>query len=233
MVEHKPQGDPPVAVAPEPAHAAGTAPHPRPIGPEELKAFTHPLRMAMYSALRDQGSATASQLARRLGESSGQTSYHLRQLERHGFIEDDPEHSGGRERWWRPVGFSVEDPALLADTGGALAVRAMLDQELADRVRVIRRWIDSVIEGKGADEKAQILDTMTVDMTTDEATALIEEVQHLLEEHRSRATAHKAQGEGEGRRRTRIYFDLLPLPLDAVVAAGAHDHEPDGPVARG
>ena len=73
----------------------------RAIGPDELKALAHPLRMAMYDYLSEHGSATASQLGRHLGESSGQTSYHLRQLEKHGFIEEIPERSTGRERWWR------------------------------------------------------------------------------------------------------------------------------------
>jgi len=38
-----------------------------PVEPAALKAFAHPLRMAMYTELQRQGSATASQLARSLG----------------------------------------------------------------------------------------------------------------------------------------------------------------------
>ena len=68
---------------------------------DELKALAHPLRVRMLEALTDEGPATASQLAQRFGESSGATSYHLRQLARHGFIEEDQERSGGRQRWWR------------------------------------------------------------------------------------------------------------------------------------
>jgi DNA-binding transcriptional ArsR family regulator len=44
---------------------------------------------------------TASQLARRLGETSGATSYHLRVLAKHGLIEEDVERGNGRDRWWR------------------------------------------------------------------------------------------------------------------------------------
>lgn len=73
----------------------------RAIGPEELKALAHPLRMAMYDYLSEHGSATASQLGRHLGESSGQTSYHLRQLEKHGFVVEDSARGNGRDRWWR------------------------------------------------------------------------------------------------------------------------------------
>ncbi|HJU96652.1 MAG TPA: helix-turn-helix domain-containing protein, partial [Jiangellaceae bacterium] len=45
---------------------------------EPLRAFTHPLRMRLLAALRSDGPATASDLGRLLGESSGATSYHLR-----------------------------------------------------------------------------------------------------------------------------------------------------------
>ncbi|SDK68230.1 ArsR/SmtB family transcription factor [Streptomyces indicus] len=73
----------------------------RDLDPRSLRGLAHPLRMQLLDALRRFGPATASQLADRLGESSGATSYHLRQLAAHGFVEDDPERNKGRERWWR------------------------------------------------------------------------------------------------------------------------------------
>ena len=66
-----------------------------------LRAFLHPLRIELLAALRVDGPATASELARRLGESSGATSYHLRQLARYGYVVDDDEQPSGRERRWR------------------------------------------------------------------------------------------------------------------------------------
>ncbi|MGW1769551.1 ArsR/SmtB family transcription factor, partial [Streptomyces sp. NPDC002073] len=66
-----------------------------------LRGLAHPLRIRLLGALRHDGPATASRLAERLGESSGATSYHLRQLASYGFVEDAPEHGKGRERWWR------------------------------------------------------------------------------------------------------------------------------------
>lgn len=71
------------------------------LGPEQLKALTHPLRVAILRVLRTDGPATATALAHRLGESSGATSYHLRQLARHGFVEEVPESGDRRDRWWR------------------------------------------------------------------------------------------------------------------------------------
>ena len=65
-----------------------------------VRAAAHPIRLRLLELLRE-GPSTATQLARRLGESSGSTSYHLRVLARNGLVEDDDRHSGGRERWWR------------------------------------------------------------------------------------------------------------------------------------
>ena len=67
---------------------------------ESLKALAHPLRVQILDTLSTYGQFTASGLAERLGESSGATSYHLRQLERHGFVREVPGKGTGRERWW-------------------------------------------------------------------------------------------------------------------------------------
>jgi DNA-binding transcriptional ArsR family regulator len=94
------------------------------LGPEQLKALTHPLRVAMLKALRTDGPATATALAKRLGESSGATSYHLRRLEWHGFVEEDPERGNGRDRWWRAAfaGHSVEPARYLDDPEASVIV---------------------------------------------------------------------------------------------------------------
>lgn len=49
------------------------------------------------------GPVSSTTLARALGESTGATSYHLRQMAKHGFVEEVPELARGRERWWRFV----------------------------------------------------------------------------------------------------------------------------------
>lgn len=75
---------------------------PRQMGdPGALKALAHPLRQRILRCLQRDGPATATSLAAALGENTGATSYHLRQLAAHGFVEDVPERASGRERWWR------------------------------------------------------------------------------------------------------------------------------------
>lgn len=65
-----------------------------------VRALAHPLRLDLLELLRFDGPSTATLLARRLCESSGATSYHLRQLARYGYVEAAPQ-AGKRERWWR------------------------------------------------------------------------------------------------------------------------------------
>ncbi|MFD9034606.1 ArsR/SmtB family transcription factor [Streptomyces sp. NPDC059567] len=94
MPESEPQSVPPSVPQPE-------KPLSRTLDPRSLRGLAHPLRIQLLRALRHYGPATASQLAERLDESSGATSYHLRQLAAHGFVEDDPTRGKGRERWWK------------------------------------------------------------------------------------------------------------------------------------
>jgi DNA-binding transcriptional ArsR family regulator len=66
-----------------------------------LKALRHPLRQRILRLLSRDGPATATSLGHALGENTGATSYHLRQLAAHGFVEEDGERGSTRERWWR------------------------------------------------------------------------------------------------------------------------------------
>ncbi|MEU5897003.1 MULTISPECIES: helix-turn-helix domain-containing protein [Streptomyces] len=60
----------------------------------------HPVRVALLDLLAELGTVTSTQAAARLGHSSGLCSFHLRQLARHGLIEEVP-REGGRARPWR------------------------------------------------------------------------------------------------------------------------------------
>lgn len=111
----------------------------------DLRALAHPLRLRLLGALRIEGPATASDLARRLGVSSGLTSYHLRALAERGFVEDDPERTGGRARWWRAAHEAHMWEVPNGDAGGAERAGRMeatraLNREVA---RVYARWLES------------------------------------------------------------------------------------------
>jgi DNA-binding transcriptional ArsR family regulator len=73
------------------------------LDPKTLRGLAHPMRVRILTSLREDGPATATGLAGRLGESTGSTSYHLRQLAAYGFVAEDTGRGVGRERWWRSV----------------------------------------------------------------------------------------------------------------------------------
>ncbi|WP_245979804.1 ArsR/SmtB family transcription factor [Gryllotalpicola protaetiae] len=76
-----------------------------------MKGLSHPLRVQLFDKLSELGPMTASQLAELLGESSGATSYHLRQLARHGLVREVEGRGTARERWWErvPVAVTITD----------------------------------------------------------------------------------------------------------------------------
>ena len=140
-----------------------------------IRALAHPLRLELLDLLRFEGPSTATLLGQRLGESSGATSYHLRQLARYGFVAEIPAE-GKRERWWRyqerqlmiPVGKASDMPerTLLAELLSReahaldrfLAARSRLDEwdEVAffqsrgfrltvDELETVRKGIEEVL----------------------------------------------------------------------------------------
>jgi DNA-binding transcriptional ArsR family regulator len=85
--------------------------------PSKLKGISHPIRLRLLDLLQQEGPATATSLAAKIGQSSGVTSYHLRVLAENGLIEEDTERGNARDRFWkaphRSISFSVrlaEDP---------------------------------------------------------------------------------------------------------------------------
>ncbi|MDF9813335.1 helix-turn-helix domain-containing protein [Streptomyces sp. SPB162] len=66
-----------------------------------LKALAHPRRQQILEHLALHGPATSATLARALELNTGATSYHLRELGRHGFVEAAEGTGKGRERWWQ------------------------------------------------------------------------------------------------------------------------------------
>jgi DNA-binding transcriptional ArsR family regulator len=99
-----------------------------------IRALSHPLRVRLLDLLRFEGPSTATLLARRVGESSGATSYHLRQLARHGFIEEE-QRDGRRERWWRHRERRVVAPGAPGGLSALLTQEAQVLDRFAGRMQ--------------------------------------------------------------------------------------------------
>ncbi|MFE3856565.1 ArsR/SmtB family transcription factor [Streptomyces griseorubiginosus] len=177
-----------------------------------LRGLAHPLRMELLNALRRRGPATASMLAERLGESSGATSYHLRQLAEHGFIADAPEHGKGRERWWKAV-----DQGLTFDTsefeGAGPEVRGMaeiyLHEVAATHARELSGWLSTRDRWAAEWSQSSDMSDMTLQLTPELAAELIGKMHTLINDYRGRIP------DGEpGSEQVRVHTHLFPSATD-------------------
>ncbi len=104
-----------------------------------LKALAHPRRQQMLDRLHRDGPATSATLARSLDLNTGATSYHLRELARHGFVEEVPDRAHGRERWWRAVQADIRFPRRSEqDTRTRAVLEDMDERGFAEDVETFR-----------------------------------------------------------------------------------------------
>ncbi|MGP3915380.1 ArsR/SmtB family transcription factor [Nonomuraea sp. 10N515B] len=178
-----------------------------------LKSFAHPLRLRIYELLDERGPSTATGLAGLLGQNTGATSYHLRELARHGMIEVVPEMGRGKEKYWRivPGGFSYgETPP---DPEAASALELLLDDLVRQRGAELARWRE---EGARAPEKwvqASGFGRRSLRLTVAETARLRDEVLEVLERYRTVSDLREREpspSDGSAGHVV-IHFDVLPL----------------------
>jgi DNA-binding transcriptional ArsR family regulator len=144
---------------------------------DELKALAHPLRQRILYHLAFVGSASSTSVAQAFGESTGSTSYHLRQLARYGFIEEDLERKRGRERWWRIVPLDLraarDDPGAEHVTGQLRRIRLERDRALVDRYLAERHRFGDLAEATMFSSSAIHLTEEELRRFTEEYVALV------------------------------------------------------------
>lgn len=193
---------------------SGRPPHSvRTLDPRSLRALAHPLRIRILGTLREYGPSTASRLAERLHESSGATSYHLRQLAAHHFIEEEPGRGTARERWWRAAqqGTELGDIEEFfrhpdAEVRGALML--LMHEVATTHVRELHTWLSSVHDWPGEWWQASALSDFTLRLSPELARELNERLHALVESYRERAA------EGEGTARFRVHLHAFPRADD-------------------
>jgi hypothetical protein len=123
-------------------------------------------------------------LARRLGENSGITSYHLRLLAAHGFVREVTGRGRGRERWWEVApepawiprdGLGVEAQA---EVSGLRLPHLAADLDGFERFRSARE--DMGDWGRGT----WVFGRTTLRLTREEAAQLILDQQQLVDRYR-------------------------------------------------
>ncbi|MGW6705009.1 ArsR/SmtB family transcription factor [Streptomyces sp. NPDC054956] len=162
-------------------------PEVRTLDAQSLRGLAHPLRIRLLGVLRHDGPATASQLAERLGESSGATSYHLRQLAAHGFVEDAPERGKGRERWWRAAhdGTAFDESLLFnGDPATRGAAEVFLAEILKIHTQELGNWLGQAQSWSLDWRRSSDLSDFTLQLTPGQSHELILKMHDLVNSYR-------------------------------------------------
>lgn len=164
---------------------------------EELRAFAHPLRMAMYEALVANGPLTATQLGGRLGQSPAACSYHLRQLAQVGLIRETAS-SGGRNRPWAATSRRLQWGSDDADSLSAQALADEFRDVWLDRqVRLVRQALGSASEDAPQEwAEASMTNSALAWMTPGELVEVRQVLQDLLARFDGRMGGDAARPDG-------------------------------------
>ncbi len=180
---------------------------------EGLKALAHPLRVQIVDVLSTYGSFTASGLAERLGESSGATSYHLRQLEKHGFVREVEGKGTGRERWWErvPGGISIQPRDIRESPAAQAASRIVLKQWQRTREDLLNNFLDrSIDETPPHWLDASTTATANTRMTSEQLGEFVKDFEKFLNERLPKYRGKTPPGS----RPVQIQFNAFPI-MDA------------------
>ena len=175
-----------------------------------LRALAHPLRNRLLGLLRLHGPSTATRLGELVGESSGSTSYHLRQLADYGFVEDAGALGTGRERWWRARHrmTSWEAADLAEQEDGAEVRDEMARLQLDAHRRVLQGWFAQK-DGLGEQwSAAASLNDYAMRLTPDQARALTDELNAVLGRW---LAEHPAEVPARDTELVSVLLDVVPL----------------------
>ncbi|GAB3568917.1 ArsR/SmtB family transcription factor [Spelaeicoccus albus] len=151
--------------------------------PKDIRALSHPVRLALLEVLAARDTATATECAPLVGESPQNCSFHLRTLAKHGFVEAAGRE--GKERPWRRVERAVwvdptDDESGSAagdafDEATAIHESTRLSQWVTERRLIPRQWRESLLFA-----------SRVAWLTPDESAKFNRDVENLLAEYDDR-----------------------------------------------
>jgi predicted ArsR family transcriptional regulator len=139
----------------------------------------HPVREALLDLIRREGVVTATDAARELGGSTGLYSFHLRQLARHGAIEEAPA-PGGRVRPWRLAGPGAAGPPEqpVSDAALSTVARGLEDESY-------QRWLEHRDAAPGRWRRDEAF-SQVLYLTPDEMAGMAEVIRALIAQYQHR-----------------------------------------------
>ena len=185
-----------------------------------LKAMAHPLRVQILRILELRRRASVTSLAEELGETTGATSYHLRQLAEHGFVEqfvpdDEPStgkrSAGRKQRWWRMAVDEIHMTGLdfLENADTREAAGFLLREYQSDRSRRLANWFATATQWPAQWQKASSDMDGHLDLSPTQARALADEMRELVDKYR-------AVKPGRGARPVDVQYAVFPADTGSI-----------------
>jgi DNA-binding transcriptional ArsR family regulator len=176
--------------------------------PERIRALAHPVRLELLDFLGEVEHATATECAARIGESVASCSFHLRMLEKYGYIERAERR--GREKPWRAVskGWNLR-PTLESKTSiPAIAEVAALN--VARESERMHRFLAQLDQEPLEWLEASTVTTSTFWATADELAELSRELTNLTRRFAGRGEDPSLRPDGA--RPARLFATANPEP---------------------
>src|SRR3954447_15580754 len=178
-----------------------------------LKAFAHPLRVQILRQLELREQMSVTGLAGELGETTGAVSYHLRQLARHGLVEEGdadvgeegPRAVGRRRRLWRMAvdEIHMSGHAFLTDEDTREAAGFLLRECESSRSRRLAHWFATATTWPEEWQKASSDMDGTLTLDPAQTRALADELKAVIDRYRELPRA-------EGARHIDVQYAVYP-----------------------
>lgn len=174
--------------------------------PRAIRALAHPARLTVLEELGHGAELTATACAELVGLSPSAMSYHLRALEKYGFVERVEPAGDGRERPWRATapGWRIEEAS---ETAQVTATEALATAMFGRIVNDLGRWSRAEPGEPKAWREAAVVNNSVLWLTAAEASRLGATFRELMATARGRTAADHPPGA----RRVRTSSVVLPV----------------------
>lgn len=174
-----------------------------------LKVLAHPLRSRLLAALRLDGPATATGLARALRTNSGATSYHLRRLEEVGLVRDTGEGGGKTRLWEASATFTTLEPSDFAgDEDAETALGWLAHDWLRHFAEKFGHWLDVQTSWPPVWRDACGMNDTAIVVTPEQLRAMNAEIHEVIARY-----ARVGAGNPEAKR-VAAYATYYPIDMD-------------------
>jgi len=171
-----------------------------------LKVLAHPLRVHILRILQLRNQVSVTSLAAELGETTGATSYHLRQLARHGLVEQCDASSGAsRQRWWQMAVDEIHTTGFefLENDETGEAAGFLLREWHAERSRRLANWFATAPQWSEVWKRASSDMDGQLELNPKQTRALADELAVVINRY------HELKP-GRGARKVEVQYAVFP-----------------------